>query len=100
MNPTVEIKRMSYGTAGIGQLPDGQTVFVAGAAPGDVAMDGGTGQRNSPYTSALLQTFDKKGLSITDFFQEVLERVATTTNEKQNPWTSNSFRGKFVFNPE
>lgn len=37
MNPTVEIKRMSYGTAGIGQLPDGKTVFVEGAAPGDVA---------------------------------------------------------------
>jgi uncharacterized caspase-like protein len=65
-----------------------------------VALDGATNQRNSPYTTALLQTLQKKGLSITDFFQEVLERVATTTKEKQTPWTSNSFRGKFVFNPE
>lgn len=89
----------SGGGLAVMNAPKG-TFIAYSTAPGDVAMDGGTGQRNSPYTSALLQTFDKKGLSITDFFQEVLERVATTTNEKQNPWTSNSFRGKFVFNPE
>lgn len=35
MNPTVDIKRMSYGTAAVGQLPDGKTVFVEDAAPGD-----------------------------------------------------------------
>ena len=87
------------GGLGIMNAPKG-TFIAFSTAPGDVALDGDTGQRNSPYTAALLQTLNKKGLSITDFFQEVLERVATSTNEKQTPWTSNSFRGKFVFNPE
>ena len=31
----VEIERMSYGPNAIGHLPDGKTVFVAGAVPGD-----------------------------------------------------------------
>lgn len=33
---TVSIERMSYGSAAIGRLSDGKTVFVEGAAPGDV----------------------------------------------------------------
>ncbi|MEC4183330.1 23S rRNA (uracil(1939)-C(5))-methyltransferase RlmD [Adlercreutzia sp. R21] len=36
MTDTVQIDRMSYGSAGVGRLPDGKTVFVEGAAPGDV----------------------------------------------------------------
>ena len=100
-NPFSRSWHRSTSGGGLAVMNAPKGTFIAySTAPGDVALDGGTGQRNSPYTSALLQTFDKKGLSITDFFQEVLERVATTTNEKQNPWTSNSFRGKFVFNPE
>ena len=70
--------------------------FTFSIAPEKVAMD--ADERNSPYTSALLQTLDIPNLTITDFFQEVLERVATQTNDRQTPWTSNSFRGKFVFN--
>lgn len=99
-NPFSRSWHRSTGGGGLAVMNAPKGTFIAySTAPGDVALDGGSGQRNSPYTSALLQTFDKKGLSITDFFQEVLERVATATNERQNPWTSNSFRGKFVFNP-
>lgn len=72
------------------------TFIAFSTSPGDVAQDG-TG-RNSPYTTALLQTLDIPNLSITDFFQEVLDKVATSTGERQTPWTSSSFRGKFVFN--
>lgn len=36
MNQTVRIDRMSYGSAAVGRLEDGKTVFVEGAAPGDV----------------------------------------------------------------
>ena len=32
----VSIERMSYGSAAVGRLSDGKTVFVEGAAPGDV----------------------------------------------------------------
>ena len=71
--------------------------FIAYAtAEGDVAQDG-IG-RNSPYTSALLQALDIPNMSISDLFQEVGDKVVTTTNEKQNPWVSSSIRGKFIFN--
>ena len=100
-NPFARSWHRGVGNGGLGIMNAPKGTFIAfSTAPGDVALDGNTGQRNSPYTAALLQTLNKKGLSITDFFQEVLERVATSTNEKQTPWTSNSFRGKFVFNPE
>ena len=99
-NPFARSWHRSAGGGGLAIMNAPKGTFIAySTAPGDVALDGGEGQRNSPYTAALLKTFDQKGLSITDFFQEVLERVATTTNERQTPWTSNSFRGKFVFNP-
>jgi 23S rRNA (uracil1939-C5)-methyltransferase len=32
----VKIERMSYGSAAIGHLPDGKTVFVEGGVPGDI----------------------------------------------------------------
>lgn len=35
MTHLIEIERMSYGPCAIGHLPDGKTVFVAGAMPGD-----------------------------------------------------------------
>lgn len=76
------------------------TFIAFSTAPGNVALDGKDGQRNSPYTSALLEMLDRPNLSLTDFFQEVLERVAQNTNDKQIPWTSNSFRGKFYFNKQ
>lgn len=74
------------------------TFIAFSTAPGTVASDGKIGQRNSPYTSALLEMLEKPNLSLTDLFQEVLEKVAQKTNDKQIPWTSNSFRGKFYFN--
>lgn len=82
---------------GLGIMTAPKGTFVAfSTAPGDVAQDG-IG-RNSPYTTALLQALDVPGLSLTEVFQEVLEKVATSTNERQTPWYSNSFRGKFYFN--
>ena len=99
-NPFARSWYRSTGGGGLGVMNAPKGTFIAfSTSPGDVALDGTNGERNSPYTTALLQTLDKHGLSITDFFQEVLELVATATNERQTPWTSNSFRGKFVFNP-
>lgn len=99
-NPFARSWHRSIAGGGLGIMNAPKGTFIAfSTSPGDVALDGNNGERNSPYTAALLQTLDMRGLSITDFFQEVLERVATATNERQTPWTSNSFRGKFVFNP-
>jgi len=73
--------------------------FIAFAtSPGDVASDGKLGQRNSPYTSALLEMLEAPNVSLTDFFQEVREKVAEITNNKQIPYTENASLGKFYFN--
>jgi hypothetical protein len=73
--------------------------FIAYAtAPGETASDGAEGNRNSPYTTALLQTLDIPNLSINEFFDEVHERVTANTNDLQQPWVSKSMSGKFVFN--
>lgn len=88
---------MDGGGLSIMNAPVG-TFIAFSTSPGNVASDGKVGQRNSPYTSALLEMLEKPNISLTDFFQEVLEKVAQKTNDKQIPWTSNSFRGKFYFN--
>ncbi|WP_251211894.1 23S rRNA (uracil(1939)-C(5))-methyltransferase RlmD [Adlercreutzia murintestinalis] len=36
MNETIKIERMGYGAAAVGRLASGKTVFVEGAAPGEV----------------------------------------------------------------
>ena len=98
-NPFTRSWNRGVENEGLGTMIAPKGTFIAfSTAPGEVAQDG-TG-KNSPYTAALLQTLDKPNLSITDFFQEVLEKVATETKEKQTPWTSNSFRGKFYFNQQ
>lgn len=82
---------------GLGVMAAPKGTFVAfSTAPGEVAKDG-TG-RNSPYTSAILQTLDVPNLALMDFFQEVLEKVYRSTDGTQSPWTSGSFLGKFYFN--
>lgn len=90
-------RAMDKGGLSIMNAPVG-TFIAFSTAPGNVASDGSYGQRNSPYTQALLEMLDQPNVSLTDFFQEVLEKVATKTNDRQIPWTSNSFRGKFYFN--
>lgn len=96
-NPFARSWNRSITGKGLNIMNAPKGTFIAfSTAPGDVALDGN--ERNSPYTTALLQTLDVPNLSLTDFFQEVLEKVATQTGERQNPWTSNSFRGKFYFN--
>lgn len=85
--------------AGLGTMMAPKGTFIAfSTAPGEVAQDGKG--RNSPYTKALLQALDVPNLSIMDFFQEVLIKVSDETNERQTPWTSNSFKGKFYFNKQ
>lgn len=98
-NPFARSWNRGVSNGGLNVMTAPRGTFIAfSTAPGDVAQDGQAGERNSPYTSALLQTLEIPNLSINDFFQEVLEKVATKTNDRQNPWVSGSFRGKFIFN--
>ena len=98
-NPFARSWTRGVGNQGLTMMNAPVGTFIAySTAPGDVASDGDPAEKNSPYTKALLEVLRMPGLSITDVFQEVLEKVSDRTNGKQNPWTSNSFRGKFYFN--
>lgn len=73
------------------------TFISYSTSPGSVAADGTT--RNSPYTTALLQTLDQPGLSIEAVFKNVASKVFQSTNKQQTPWYSSSlFQGEFIFN--
>lgn len=78
------------------QSPKGTFITFATAA-GSVAYDG-TG-RNSPYTSAFLQTLDTPNLSLFEFFNTVGLLVLEETHNKQDPWVNYStMKGSFCFN--
>lgn len=78
------------------QSPKGTFITFATAA-GSVAYDG-TG-RNSPYTTAFLQTLDTPNLSLFEFFNTVGQLVLEETQNKQDPWVNYStMKGNFCFN--
>ena len=64
---------------------------------GEVALDG-HGQRNSPYTAALLKTLDEPGLSYLEFFSKVKKLVLQATNNKQMPIIDDKLYDDFIFN--
>ena len=74
------------------------TYIAYATKDGDVALDGKG--RNSPYTTALLETFDEPNLPLSLFFERVGVKVIDATNERQNPWISGSVRGTFIFNKQ
>ena len=86
---------ISQGLASVS--PPKGTYITFSTAAGSVASDG-LG-RNSPYTTAFLETLEEPNLSLFDFFNEVGQKVLTKTNGDQDPWTNhNTMRGKFLFN--
>lgn len=74
------------------------TFIAYSTSPGKVAKDGNFGDRNSPYTKALLHQLDVPNLSLAQFFENVLIEVDNMTNHDQLPWTTSSFAGSFIFN--
>ena len=74
------------------------TFIAYSTSPGKVAKDGNIGDRNSPYTKALLHQLDVPNLSLAQFFENVLIEVDNATNHSQQPWTTSSFAGSFIFN--
>ncbi|MBP5548476.1 MAG: caspase family protein, partial [Bacteroidales bacterium] len=97
-NPFESTWHRSVATRGLTGINAPKGTFIAYAtAPGNVANDG-TG-RNSPYTTAFLNTLKVPGLGIFDFFQQVQASVMKATRDSQVPWVSSSFLGNFYFNP-
>ncbi|WP_055076849.1 caspase family protein [Pseudanabaena sp. 'Roaring Creek'] len=93
--------RSSGNSRGLTDVKAPRGIIVAYATEeGSVAADG-TGQRNSPYTSALLETIKKADLDVRLMFGEVVELVVKKTDQKQVPSTTNNLIGGngFYLNP-
>jgi hypothetical protein len=90
----------SNGLAAVGNPPRG-TIIAYATKQGSVAADG-IGQRNSPFTSALLQYIQTPNLDVQIMFRRVSDSVNITTKEKQEPWTEGNLRGgsDFYLNPQ
>ena len=84
-------------TRGLAQtLAPSGTFLAYAAAPGQLALDG-KGTRNSPYTTALLQTLEEPGLRLEDVFKRTRIKVLESTDGYQTPWTGSSITGEFYF---
>jgi hypothetical protein len=69
------------------------TLISYATKTGAIADDGdGT---HSPYTQALLDHMNTKGLDIGLMLRRVRSSVITSTNNKQTPWDSSSLLGEF-----
>jgi hypothetical protein len=84
----------SRGLAIVTNAPTGTFISYSTGA-GQVARDG-TG-KNSPYTSAVLQYMQEPGVSITDVFIKVRQKLRKETG--QVPWELSSLEGNFFFIP-
>lgn len=83
---------------GLARMDAPTGTFVAFAtAPGRVALDGGRGQRNSPFTKNLLRAIQTPDLPIELMFKEVRRLVLEETKNEQVPWDNSSLVGDFVF---
>lgn len=65
--------------------------------PGNVALDG-RGQRNSPYTAAILKMLDQPALPHYAMFRRVKEMVLEATDQKQMPDEDDKLPVAFYFN--
>jgi hypothetical protein len=85
-------------TRGLAQVaaPVG-TLIAYATQPGNVAFDGAG--RNSPFTSALLNTIEQPGLPLGEVMIAVRNDVLRSTNGKQVPWDHSSLTGQFFFVP-
>lgn len=81
---------------GLAQVEVGENTFVAFATqPGNVTVDG-TGT-NSPFTTALLQSLEIPGLSVSDMMIQVRNETERLTLGKQVPWDQSNLREQFYF---
>lgn len=98
-NPFASTSRSAArGLAGI-DAPRG-TIIAYATAPGEVALDGGSGANgNSPYTTALARAMATPGITIEETFKRTRRDVLAATGQRQIPWESSSLTGDFYFRP-
>jgi hypothetical protein len=66
-------------------------------APGEEAEDGDGD--HSPFTRALLDNMDAKGVEIEQMFKRVRREVQIMTKSQQQPWNNSSLRDDYFLNP-
>ncbi len=107
-NPLAQDLKRSLGStrrsAAIGQglaevQSDVGTLIGYSTAPNTGALDG-RGQRNSPYTQALLNHMETPGLEIGQMLRRVRRDVLRATKQEQVPWESISLTHDFYFIPK
>ena len=92
-NPMAGLANVSNGLA---QVEVGENTFVAFATqPGNVTVDG-VGS-NSPFTTALLNSVEIPGLSISDMMIRVRNETEAATLGNQVPWDQSNLREQFYF---
>ena len=75
--------------------PPGGVVVGYAARGGTVALDGDG--RNSPYTTALLNSIEEPGLEIGKLFRRVRDNVYSNTNGQQEPFVYGSLPSTDIF---
>lgn len=103
-NPLAKGLSRSMGTRsinvgrGLAATKAGQGMFIAYATqPGNVALDGGEGARNSPFARALVKEMLVKGRNINGTMTAVRRSVLAATSGEQVPWEESSLTQDFYF---
>ncbi len=96
-NPFSSARGMGGGLASMGA--GGKGTFIALAtAPGSTASDNPNGS-NGLFTTALLKHMKRKGMGLTETFDEVKREVSILSGDAQRPWTNSDFAGRWYFSP-
>ena len=89
----------STNASGLAQVraPSGLVVSYA-TQPGNVALDGKDGARNSPYAEELIAAINTPGKSVLSAFNQISLNVKRKTADFQIPWTTSvALEGEFYF---
>jgi hypothetical protein len=93
--------RRSSNVRGLTAVSPPSGIIIAYATrEGNTAADG-QGQRNSPFTSALLENIKQPNIDVQLMFRRVSTAVKQKTNAAQQPWTEGNLEGgEFYLNPQ
>ena len=85
---------------GLAAMSAGRGTLIAFAtSPGRTASDNPRGQ-NGLFTQYLLEALSTPGLSLSEVFDLVRDKVDAASDGRQTPWTLSSVVGRYVFSRE
>lgn len=84
-------------SGGLGAMAEARGALIAFAtAPGRTASDNPSG-RNGLFTQELLAVLREPGLTVSEVFRRVRERVDRASGARQTPWVADGLIGDFAF---